>query len=66
MAEKKSVSDKPMRVRRPLRSMLKVSGIAVDTASSLVSTVLRLVGTILLILLITGILFSCIFACFDR
>ena len=62
MAEKKTVSDKPMRVRRPLRSMLKVSGIAVDTASSLDSTVLRLVGTILLILLITGILFSCIFA----
>ena len=62
MAEKKTVSDKPMRVRRPLRSMLKVSGIAVDTASSLVSTVLRLVGTILLILLITGLLFSCIFA----
>ena len=62
MAEKKAVSDAPMRVRSPLRSILKVTGFAADTASSLVSVILRLVGTVLLIVLITGILFSCIFA----
>ena len=62
MAEKKAVSDAPMRVRSPLRSILKVTGFAADTASSLVSVILRLVGTFLLIVLITGILFSCIFA----
>ncbi len=62
MAEKKTVSDAPMRVRSPLRSILKVTGFAADTASSLVSVILRLVGTVLLIVLITGILFSCIFA----
>ncbi len=62
MAEKKAVSDAPMRIRSPLRSILKVTGFAADTASSLVSVILRLVGTVLLIVLITGILFSCIFA----
>ena len=62
MAEKKAVSDAPMRIRSPLRSILKVTGFAADTASSLVSVILRLVGTFLLIVLITGILFSCIFA----
>ena len=54
MAEKKAVSDAPMRVRSPLRSILKVTGFAADTASSLVSVILRLVGTVLLIVLITG------------
>ena len=57
MAEKKNAPSASPRTHRTLRGMLKVSGYAADATTSLISTALRLVGTVLLILLISGILF---------
>ncbi len=47
---------------RPVRMVLKAMGFTVDAATSIVSSVLKVVGSVLLVLLVSGLLFSCIFA----
>ncbi len=47
---------------RPIRMMFKAAGFTVDAASSIVSSVFKVFGSILLILLIAGLLFTCVFA----
>lgn len=44
------------------RIAMKAAGITVDAASSIVGSVLKVFCTILLILLVTGLLFTCVFA----
>ena len=41
---------------------LKTVGFTVDTAASLVGTVFKLMGSVLLVFLLTGMLFTCVFA----
>ena len=48
--------------RRTLPLMFKAAGITADATSSVVSTVFKIFGSLLLILLITGLLFACVFA----
>ena len=48
--------------RRNARKVFKAAGFTVDAASSIVSSVLKIFGSILLILLIAGLLFTCVFA----
>ena len=47
---------------RPLNMMFKAVGLTVDATSSVVSTVLKIIGSVLLVLLIAGLLFTCVFA----
>ena len=44
------------------KTILRAAGYTVDATAAMVRTVLRLIGSVLLILLITGLLFTCIFA----
>ena len=50
------------RAPKGLLMAFKAAGFTVDAASSVVSTVFKIFGSILLILLIAGLLFTCIFA----
>ena len=50
------------RTPKGLLMAFKAAGFTVDAASSVVSTVFKVFGSILLILLIAGLLFTCIFA----
>ena len=45
-----------------LRLVFKAAGFTVDAASSIVSSVFKVVGSLLLILLVTGLMFACVFA----
>ncbi len=45
-----------------LRMALKAAGVTVDVTSSVVGSVFKVFGSILLILLVAGLLFACIFA----
>ena len=47
---------------RAAHKVFKAAGFTVDAASSIVSSVLKIFGSILLILLIAGLLFTCVFA----
>ena len=47
---------------KPGRIAKKAANITVDMVSATVSTVLKAVGTVLLILLVTGMMFACVFA----
>ena len=47
---------------RPARAALRVAGYTMEATSTTVGIVFRIIGSILLIILITGILFACIFA----
>ena len=47
---------------KPGRIAKKAANITVDMVSTTVSTVLKAVGTVLLILLVTGMMFACVFA----
>ena len=62
MAEKNPASEEQLKKRRAARGILRFSGYTVDTLSSVLVAVLRVIGSVLLILLVTGILFTCIFA----
>lgn len=44
------------------RFVAKAAGFTVDAASSVVSSVFKIIGSILLVLLIAGLLFACVFA----
>lgn len=46
---------------KPGRIAKKAANITVDMVSTTVSTVLKAVGTVLLILLVTGMMFACVF-----
>ena len=54
--------NKNSRTPKGLLMAFKAAGFTVDAASSVVSTVFKIFGSILLILLIAGLLFTCIFA----
>ena len=47
---------------QPVRMAFKALGFTVDAATSVVSTVLKAIGSVLLVLLVAGLLFACIFA----
>ena len=47
---------------RPLRAMFKAADFTVDAAGSVVSLALKVFGSLLLVLLISGLLFACVFA----
>ena len=47
---------------RPVHMAFKAFGFTVDAASGVVSSVFKIFGSVLLVLLIAGLLFSCIFA----
>ena len=44
------------------RKLFQAAGFTVDAASSVVSSVFKLFGSILLVLLVSGLLFTCVFA----
>ena len=50
------------RQHKGARMAAKAAGFTVDVASSVVSSIFKVFGSILLVLVITGLLFSCIFA----
>lgn len=58
----KSDGNAPTPKKKPLRFALKAAGFTVDAVTSTVSTVLKLLGSLLLILLVAGMLFACVFA----
>ena len=47
---------------RPLRAMLKALGFTIDATTSVIGVVFKTIGTVLLVLLVAGLLFACIFA----
>ena len=47
---------------KPVRVALKAAGFTVDAATSIVSSVFKVIGSVLLVLLVAGLLFACIFA----
>ena len=48
--------------RKKFRYFIKTANITIDTISACVSTAFKAAGTVLLILLVTGMMFSCVFA----
>ena len=62
MAGSKPASESGLKTRRALRGALRTTGVAAEAASSVLGAAFRVIGSILLILLITGVLFACIFA----
>ena len=48
--------------KKPGRFVARAAGFTVDAASSVVSSVFKIIGSILLVLLIAGLLFACVFA----
>ena len=47
---------------RPLQMVGRAMGFTADAATSVVGTVFKAIGTVLLILMVAGLLFACIFA----
>lgn len=47
---------------RPVQMVSKALGFTADAATSIVGSVFKVVGTVLLVLLVAGLLFACIFA----
>ena len=63
LPERQDADDEfPKKKHRPVRMMFKAAGFTVDAASSIVSSIFKIFGSILLILLITGLLFTTVFA----
>ena len=62
MARKVKTEAERPKANRAGRFALKAAGFTVDAASSVVSTVFKVLGSVLLILLVAGLLFSCVFA----
>ena len=60
-AKPRSAGDKPKK-RSAGRLAFRAAGFTVDAASSVVSSIFKIFGSILLILLIAGLLFTCVFA----
>ena len=62
MAEPKSKSGAGLKGRRVLHRTMHAAGVTAEVTSTVLGSVLRVIGSILLILLIAGVLFACIFA----
>ena len=48
--------------KKGLRIMGKAVGFSVDMAAGVISTVFKVIGTVLLVVLLTGMMFACVFA----
>ena len=48
--------------RGPLRMTLRALGFTADAATSIISAVFKVVGSVMLVLIVSGLLFACIFA----
>ena len=59
---KKKRTTPPQKRFSPVRLFFKALGLTVDAATSIVSSVFKVVGTVLLVLMVSGLLFTCIFA----
>ena len=57
-----NISKKPDGTRKVLRAAGKTFGFTADAISAVLSSVFKVIGTILLICLVSGMLFTCIFA----
>ena len=62
MAQKNPASESQLKTRQTLRNILRAGSFTADTVSAILLSALRLIGSILLVLLIAGVLFACIFA----
>ena len=62
MAGSKPASEADLKKRRALRGALHATGVTAEAASTVLGGAFRIIGSILLILLISGVLFACIFA----
>ena len=62
MASKNPASEEQLKKRNAARGLLRAGGYTIDTLSSVLIAVMRVIGTLLLVLLVTGTLFTCIFA----
>ena len=62
MASKNPASEEQLKKRSAARGLLRAGGYTIDTLSSVLIAGLRVIGTLLLVLLVTGMLFTCIFA----
>ncbi len=60
--ETRPVPERSAQVKKAGRFAMKAAGFTVDAASSVVGTVFKFAGSLLLILLMTGMLFACVFA----
>ena len=58
----KKIPEGEAKKRNPLRIALRALGFTADAATSIVSAVFKVVGSVLLVLMISGLLFACIFA----
>ena len=52
----------PKKRVHPVKMIFKALGFTADAATSIVGAVFKVVGTVLLILMVSGLLFTCIFA----
>ena len=62
MSDKKPASENQLKARQAARGILRIGGFTIDTLSITLVSVLRVLGSLLLIILVTGVLFGCIFA----
>ncbi len=62
MTGKNPSSEKQLKKDRTMRQILRAGGYTVDTVSVVLTSILRVLGTVLLILLVAAVLFTCIFA----
>ncbi len=62
MSDKKPASENQLKARQAAKGILRIGGFTIDTLSITLVSVLRVLGSLLLIILVTGVLFGCIFA----
>ncbi len=65
MEQKKKKKRGPDRAEKPHgagRQIARAAGFTVDAATGIVSVVLKAIGSVLLVLLVSGLLFACVFA----
>lgn len=62
--QEQEADKKPEKKRKGIKGLFvfKAAGFTVDAASSIVSSVFKVIASILLVLLLTGVLFVCVFA----
>lgn len=62
MKNKPESGEGPEKLGKGGRMVFKAAGFTVDAASSIVSSVFKVIGSLLLIFLLTGLMFACVFA----
>ncbi len=62
MKSKPSSRDNKSKSKTATRRLFQAAGFTVDAASSVVSSIFKIFGSLLLVLLISGLLFACVFA----